>query len=233
MKQIILCALLLSSACASRPESSTSGKMVSQIFDFWKELRGKVSETTSEKIRVERVKLAKPIRIGTYFAPAIEKRWDWRSDEKRIILNRLEKVNGVAEIRELYGLRSEDEVSPRELRERAAQQGLDALLIVQGEARTESDLNSKALTYVAILPTFFVNGNRVKSEFEAEAVLWDVRTSYVHTGAKGTGNWVMNRPLFFPQKERALRKSRNESLRNLAEELAPRLEGQLQKQSKN
>jgi len=223
MKILLSILLLLTISCASQKEDKSSpSNMAGKIFDFWKEIRGKVGETTSEEIRIARQKLNSPVRIGVYFVKPPSDKWAWTEADKKVLIEKLRGTKGIREVQELYGMTA-SESSPRELRERAAQQGLETLLIVQGKSDTDSSLNAGALSYIALFPAFFVKGNNVKSDFAVEAILWDVRTSYIHTGAKSVGSWKMKRPLFFPQKNRAIRKSRTESLQELATELSSNL----------
>lgn len=101
----------------------------------------------------------------------------------------------------------------------AAQQGADTLLLVRGASQMEGGLNAKALSYIALVPMFFVEGNNVQSSFVTQAVLWDVRKPFVHLGVETEGDWSMERPLVFRQKERALTKSKEESLHSLSRKL--------------
>lgn len=69
------------------------------------------------------------------------------------------------------------------LRYMSGQQGADALLLVRGTSVVNSDLNPKALSYLALVPMLFIEGNDVSASFITQAVLWDVWR------LRGNGRW--------------------------------------------
>ena len=87
----------------------------------------------------------------------------------------------------------------------------------------ETNANGVALFYIALVPMLFANGNDVRSAFVTQAVLWDVRNSYVHLGTQSEGDWDMKRPLAFRQNGRALEKAKKESLLQLQKRLSLQL----------
>lgn len=212
--------LFLTISCASQKKESDAGfGFAKKIFDIWKDVaKDQLPKGSGQggEIQIDRTKLAKPYTMAIYFLPATEKdqNWKWDRQEKDQLINTLE---GAKETRRVFELiNTGGGVSDlADLRYMAAQQGADALLLVRGVSATDSSVNGKALSYVLLIPMLVVKGNDVKGQFIAQAVLWDVKKPYVHFGSEAEGKWQMERPLIFRQKDRAVKKSREEAMKML------------------
>lgn len=225
MKQIIwIMSIVLFTACASQEEKQDR-EIVQRFFDLFEEVKDVAFQETglADRITKKRTPLPEKFRMAVAFmAPhrkSSSETWSWTQADKDHVLNKLEVRGGnkMGKIFELIDTGAEKNL--KGLRLMAAQQGADALLLIQGAARVKTDLNPWSLTYLAILPTLFVEGNDVHSEFITQAVLWDVKGPYVHLGAKSEGDWTSQRPLVFRQIPRVVRKAKEEALISLTEKL--------------
>ncbi len=214
--------LVLFTGCASRKSTADKRGMVlvEKVFDIWKDLAKKQSDASASEASFKRAELPKTFRLAVAFTHPENKgqEWRWKRSEKDHILSMLERSKKTSRVFELINtsLGLEDQ---KDLRTMAAQQGADALLIVRGISEVDTDLNAKALSYLAVLPMLFVEGNDVKSTFISQAVLWDLRGPAVHLGVETEGVWEMERPLLFNQRRRAVEKSKELAVRDLEAKL--------------
>ncbi|HXH31508.1 MAG TPA: hypothetical protein VNJ01_11890 [Bacteriovoracaceae bacterium] len=230
MKQMQITLLLLAFAlsCTTRRPSESQGSVIAEkFFDIFKEFTKHQKGTGPSQLTVKRSELPKSFTMAVAFAVPESQAQDWRwtREEKDFIIAALEtsrKSSKVFELMKTSDVNNESEA----LRFMAAQQGADALLLIRGVSKVETNLNGKAFTYLAVLPMLFVEGNDIKSTFITQAVLWDVKTAIVHLGVETEGEWEMERPLLFNQKQRAIEKSRNLSVRNLTSKLNQKFQGQ-------
>lgn len=217
----LLIILVFSPGCASRKKPEASGVLLAEkIFDLWKEFGKKIQESDTSDLVVQKATLPKSYSLAVYFIQPENKNQNWRWDrkDKDKIISSLEENKNTSRVFELINT-SGNHSDPKQMRMMAAQQGADALLIIRGASDVDNDLNGKSLSYIAILPMLFVNGNNVKSTFVGQAILMDVRTPYVHLGVESEGKWKMERPLAFRQKNRATEKSKDKALTSLSEKL--------------
>ncbi|MFL5783118.1 MAG: hypothetical protein ACJ76H_00830 [Bacteriovoracaceae bacterium] len=228
MKQLIclLSSLLILFSCSSSPKDSNDNhfKVVEKVFDMFKGLQKSVEGGDSSELSVAKAHLKNQSRIAVYFVPPEKNtNWKWGYKEKELFLHSLESNKKTEKAFELIGLDNKS-VDPGTLRTLAAQQGADALLLVRGSPNVQSHLNGKAFTYLLVIPTLFVNGNDVESTFTSQAVLWDVRKPFVHLGVESEGEWEMERPLAFRQKDRGLAKAKESSLMTLSRKINSQLD---------
>lgn len=187
------------------------------------EMLDKQARTVSGTILEEKVEgeahLPEQFSLAIYFRPSHGDQWKWSEEDKERIVAVVESERGkkIRRVFELINTGGPDEAAS--LRKMALQQGADALLIIQGVAEVETHFNPWALSYIAIAPAFFVEGNDVSAAFLSQAILWDTRKSYVHLGVQSEGDWSMERPALFKQKHRAIRKSKEEALNLLFSKL--------------
>lgn len=227
MKKITtaLVLLLLASSCASKkPKEDTGMVFAEKVFDIWKEFTNKELKKTDDDIVITRTALPRSFNVAVYFMDNKDKNqnWSWSREEKDLITTTLEKNDKAGNVFELINTTNKDP-DLKALRYMAAQQGADALMLVRGVAGTESQMNLKALSYLALLPMLFVEGNNIEGNFLAQAVLWDVRKPFVHLGLEAEGDWEMERPLAFKQRNRAVEKAKHEAISSLGNRLSNQL----------
>ncbi|WP_408095536.1 hypothetical protein ACJVC5_10890 [Peredibacter sp. HCB2-198] len=216
----LLLLLALTGCSTTKKEDKLKNEITQRLFDLWdKTIGDSVSDSKTASIANKKVELKRPFELAIYFKqPDKKEDWRWTREDKVFLQNKLDdNKNIVKRSFELINTAGTEDI--KALRTMAAQQGADALLIVQGKAEVESNLNAAGLSYVVLVPTLFANGNTVTSAFVTQAVLWDVRDSVVHLGSETEGEWKMKRPLFFKQEERAINKAKEESLLHLEEQL--------------
>lgn len=225
MKQIIsILFILLLSSCATKEEKKDR-QIVNRFFDLFEEVKDVAMRETGlgDQLQGKRQPLPENFRMAVAFVGPSEKKsqqpWEWTQADKDQIISVFERRKGkkLGKVFELIDTGAGNDL--KGLRTMARQQGADALLVIQGASKVESDLNTWGLTYLALVPTLFVEGNDVHSDFITQAVLWDVRNQYVHLGAQSEGNWTSKRPLVFRQIPRVVRKAKEESLMSLSSKL--------------
>lgn len=217
----LLLLLALTSCSTTKKEDKLKNEITQRLFDLWdKTIGDSVSESKVASLADKKVELQKPFELAIYFKqPDKKEDWRWTREDKEFLQGKLAKNKKIVKRSfELINTAGTEDI--KALRTMAAQQGADALLIVQGKAEVESNLNATGASYVLIVPTLFANGNTVTSAFVTQAVLWDVRESVVHLGSETEGEWKMKRPLFFKQEDRAVNKAKEESLLHLQQQIS-------------
>lgn len=212
--------LVVLSSCASKKDLN---QKVLILFDDYKKA---IAESEVYRAAHEKPQLPKKFALAVHFKKPYSKTkskqvWDWTNKDKELVISAFENNPNIGRTFEL--IKTEKIVDIRSLRLMAAQQGADALLEVEGLSDFRSDLNPSAISYLIILPVFFVNGNTVHGEFTIQAVLWNVERPFIHMGAQGDGDWEYKRPLAFRQPKRAIDKAKEESLNILHEKLKKQL----------
>lgn len=221
MKILFLSLFLFLSACSSQKKEET---FANRIFDLFKDFSKTVTESQQRISPSERPALPASYKVAVYFKQPDGKakspqKWKWTQEDKDKIMSSIRSQRTkIRKVFELIDLGSEN-IDAKSLRLMASQQGADALLLVQGLSEVESDPNGLALTYLAIIPAFFVNGNHVDGTFVTQAVLWDVAKPYVHLGVQNEGDYSHNRPIANRQISRVIEKSKEESLDGLTAKL--------------
>lgn len=219
MKYLLL--LFLMMGCATQKKAHIADR----IFDLFEDYTKVISDAQIKRTAAEKPVLPAKFKTAVYFKePDSQSRnpqeWKWTQKDKDFIINSLRSAKSKAgKVFELINTDKKQE-DARNLRLLAAQQGADALLLIQGVSEVETDPNAMALTYVAILPAFFVNGNEVEGKFLTQALLWNVEEPFVHAGVQQEGEYVHKRPIAFRQIPRVIRKSKEESLAGLSEKLS-------------
>lgn len=221
MKMLILIFSLLLTSCSSHKKEET---FANKIFDLFKDFSKTVTESQQRISPSERPHLPSSYKVAVYFKEPdgqakSPQKWKWTQEDKDKVLSSIRSnKTKIGKVFELIDLGSEKS-DAKNLRLMASQQGADALLLIQGVSEVESDPNGLALTYLVVVPAFFVNGNHVDGSFVTQAVLWDVEQPYVHLGVQNEGGYSHNRPLVFRQIPRVIEKSKDESLDGLTAKL--------------
>lgn len=215
--------LLLGTSCAVAPKDKMKNDIAKRLFELFDRHTAGLSDNQIAAVRDKRPELPKPFNMAVYFKQPDKKAdWRWTREDKDGVLRTVGSKKSVKYAFELINTSGKDE-ELESLRMMSAQQGADALLVIQGVGEVETDANGLALSYIALVPMLFANGNDVESAFVTQAVLWDVRNAYVHLGTQSEGDWLMKRPLAFRQKDRALEKAKEESLQQLQKRLSMQL----------
>jgi hypothetical protein len=228
MKYFSVILVLLCTSCATAPKKPKNEGMVfaKRLFNVFEDMAKKQLGTNEneKELSVTRTSLPKTFDLAVYFIPSSDKNpsWIWERKTKDQLISQLAESARTKQVFELFPTKKQIN-DPLELRQMAAQQGADALLLINGTSSVATSANAKAISYVAILPMFFVEGNDVHGNFSSQAILWDVRKPVVHFGMETEGDWKMERPLIFRQRERVVRKSQDESLELLSKRIQQRL----------
>lgn len=175
-----------------------------------------------QKVLESRGQLPKPFKLAVYFE--MEPSWGhevkfrWSQNHKDRILMAFENNTHVSAVQTLVvpiggGRGYED------LRFYAAQQGADALLVVKGLGSIDRSNTMAAWSYIAILPAFFVKGTEVRGEFLSQALLYDVRNSFLYFAAQSEGEARILRPAFFTDEEKVRDEAMNYSVSELSLEI--------------
>ncbi|MGE3610860.1 MAG: hypothetical protein AB7I27_14810 [Bacteriovoracaceae bacterium] len=214
--------LLLLYNCSSPPPYRNS---MSAVDEYRKALAESEIYTTIH----ERPKLGSKINLGIFFRrpnahlPS-KQDWNWSEEDKNLITKEFSLDNRIERVFELVDTERNHDISS--LRLMAAEQGADALLVVEGQSDVKSKLDYEALTYLVILPAFFIKGVEVEGEFVSQAVLWSVERPYIHFGLHSIGHWQHKRPLVFRNISKVIKKSKDEALRFLREKLHQEVKSQ-------
>lgn len=227
---IILLLLIYSVSCTSSSrEEKLKNEITERLFDLWDRTMDSVSDESTAKIADKKLELQRPFEMAIYFKqPDKKELWRWTREDKEYLHRELASNKKIVKRSfELINTAGNEDI--KVLRTMAAQQGADALLVVQGKTEVESDLNATGISYVVLLPMLFAPGNNVSSAFITQAVLWDVRSPVVHLGVESEGEWTMKRPLFFKQKDRAVNKAKEESLERMQEQISKQAQDRWEK----
>lgn len=228
MKLILItsCILSLMVGCSTRERPEEKGLVfVEKMFDLFEGIEKKHlgKDKDSSEVTITKAKLPNPYSLAVYFIqPEKDQEWRWDRKDKDLILSSLHTDKRAGRVFELINT-SGKQNDLKNMRVMAAQQGAEGLLLIRGISNLDTSVNAKALSYVALIPMLFVNGNDVNSTFVGQAILWDVRSPYVHLGIESEGGWGMERPFAFKQKDRALEKSKDEALSSLSDKLKTQL----------
>lgn len=216
--------LILSVSCSSSSNEKLKNEITQRLFDLWDRSIADVNDSQVAKIADKNIELKRPFEMAIYFKqPDAKENWRWNRQDKQQLLEKMAADKKIVK-RSFELINTGDTEDIKALRTMAAQQGADALLILQGKAEVESDLNGASLSYIVLVPMLFAPGNDVHSAFITQAVMWDVRNSVVHMGMETEGDWQMKRPLLFKQKDRAINKAKEESLTQLQLQLSRQVE---------
>lgn len=208
-------------SCSTVSKNKMKADITKRLFDLWDQTTSEISDSKIASIADNKKALSSPFDVAIYFKhPDKKQDWRWSPNDKSQLMGAFEKRKSVGKVFELINTGNDEDI--KALRMMAAQQGADALFVVQGAVEVNTDVNGMALTYIALVPMLFANGNTVNSAFVTQGVLWDVRTSQVHLGLQSEGDWVMKRPLAFRQKDRAIEKAKDESLLELEKQILSR-----------
>lgn len=212
--------IFLISGCATQRKTHIADR----IFDLFEDYTKVITDAQIRRSATERPELPKDAKIAVYFKEADPKskspqEWKWSQGDKEQVMNAMKNSPGnKGKIFELIntGAKSDDAKS---LRLMASQQGADALLLVQGLSEVSTESNGLALSYIAVLPALFINGNTVEGTFITQALLWNVEQPYVHVGVQSEGDYKHKRPIAFRQIHRVIKKSKEDSLNGLTQKL--------------
>jgi hypothetical protein len=213
MKYLIL--LLLVLGCSSR------GFNKGQLFVNLNQNTIVRGEDIKEVLE-SKAQLPNPFKLAVHFEMARdsqEKAFKWRmADKKKVIgsLSSLEKkVSSIQELIVPLGAPTDFE----KLRYYAAQQGVDALMIISGAGSVGRETNAWGITYIALIPAFFVNGTDYEGVFVAQAMMYDVRNSHLYFGAQADGEAKIKKPASGPHDHKVAKLAKAKGLEMLVQEI--------------
>lgn len=110
-----------------------------------------------------------------------------------------------------------------DIRQAAALQGADAVLVLSGVTDIDRYQNVAAALYITIVGTYFIPGTHIDSLFIMNGALWDVRNQYLYLAAEseGIGNTlgplslIKSKPAISAAKKNAIESFRPEFLKRI------------------
>ncbi len=203
-KKVILLLVLALSACATG-HGFNRDSLHSQMM-------GDQPVTADEEIRMAlaaKPQLRLPFKLAVYFVPAETAFGRYpRSDEQRALTwagedkDRLLQMGAELKRKKIISdciVLDEGIVEGqgnKAIRLAAARAGADAVLVVRGAGDSDRDSNALSVTYLLLLPAFFVPGTTLDALFVANAALWDVRNQYLYLSYESEGKASKTGPAF-------------------------------------
>lgn len=218
--------ILLLSACAS-----------SRGFDRGT-LRGQISEpqvVTEEdiqKVLELKPQLPQPFNLAIYFAQPSQTKWrynnswKWSGEDKDLFLEIKNELKDKGIASDIFALNDSimegsDLVA---IRLAAARAGADAVLVVNGVSDLDRYNNALGITYVLLVPAFFIPGTTADALFMVNASMWDVRNQYLYMSVEAEGMADETRPAYFLDEEGIIQEAKTEALASITKEISSRLE---------
>ncbi len=110
-----------------------------------------------------------------------------------------------------------------DIRQAAALQGADAVLVLNGVTDIDRYQNVAAALYITIVGTYIIPGTHIDSLFIMNGALWDVRNQYLYLTAESEGlgstlgpiSLVKSKPAISTAKKNAVESFRPEFLKRM------------------
>ncbi len=213
-----LLALIVLSACSSRGFNKEILRQELQV--------GESRQVTDEEIKKVfelKPQLPKPFKLGVYFVDNTHRNWDlrWNSEDKQMIMELETELKKSGEVSKLF-LINESVVNGKDLKSirlAAAHHGADALLIISSTSASEQYQTKAALSYILVLPGFFVPGTVTDALFITRAALWDVRNEYLYMAVESESFKRKKAPPIQSDELVELKKAKKDSVSRLSAEI--------------
>lgn len=121
--------------------------------------------------------------------PAGTKDWRWEGEDKDQILSAAEKLKSDGVISDVFVI-PQAKVSKNDvegIRLAAAEQGADAVLVINGVADVDRYNDYAAVLYLTIAGMWLVPGTHAYSLFVLDGAMWDVKDRYLYLSVESEG----------------------------------------------
>ncbi len=187
---------------------------------------GETRQVTDEEIKKVfdlKPQLPKPFKVGVYFVDNNHRNWDlrWNSEDKQTIMELEAELVKTGEVSKMF-LINESVVNGKDLKSirlAAAHHGADALLMISSTSAAEQYGNMASLSYILLLPAFFVPGTVTDALFITRAALWDVRNEYLYMAVESESFKRKKAPAIFTYGQEELKKAKRSSMAGLRSEI--------------
>lgn len=143
--------MMLFSSCAVVTKNKMKNDIAKRLFDLFDRTTSGLSDNQIASVRDKRPELPKPFHMAVYFKqPQKKEDWRWTREDRDQLLASVATKKSVGRSFELINTSGNDE-GLENLRLMAAQQGADALLVIQGVGEVQSDANGLAISYISRL----------------------------------------------------------------------------------
>lgn len=219
---------------------SSKGFNREQLRSELKVKRPEVSEAEIKKVLEKKPQLPHPFKIAVFFNEPQRTLynngiWKWNDQDKDLVLGIKDKLQLKDQISDIFIINSSivESTDLKSLRLAAAQHGADALLIIKGTNQNDRYSNNWAWTYLAIVTAFFVPASKLDVLFLAQASMWDVRNEYLYLTAEAESIKSQTRPAYFIKDRPLTEKAKVDSMNQLCNEIAKRIEASIGTKEKN
>ena len=227
MKRLLVLLLVLAATACASSSGFDRGALRSEISD-----QTVVTEADIQKALDAKPQLPSPFRLAIHLVPSAQQQsrrndaqWQWLREDKQVLLDATAdlKAKGVVSDAFVIDVGSVEGNDNRAIRLAAARAGADAVLVVRGTGSTDRNGNALALTYLLIVPAFFVPGTQIDALFVTNASLWDVRNQYLYLSVESDGTAGRTSPAFSVNETAVLAEAKTDALAGLTKDVAARL----------
>lgn len=192
-----------------------------------------VTEQEIKQARALKPQLPLPFKLGVFLKRTEPRErgwhkpdpWLWTGDDKNIMLSWGEKLKQDGILSEVF-IVSDSAATGNDLKNirlAAARYGADAVLVVNGVSDVDRYNNFGVITYVVLIPAFFVPGTQVDALFMMDGALWDVNNQYLYLTAEADAVSKKTAPAFLMEERHVINSAKQEALARFGEELVRRL----------
>ncbi len=219
MKSALLAlSLIILTSCSSK--GFNKGKLRQELASA--ETR-QVTDEEIKKVLDLKPQLPKPFKVGVYFVENDLRSWDlrWNSEDKESILKLQEDLKKTGEVSDVF-LINEGVVQGSDLKSvrlAAAHHGADAVLMISAAHQTDRYNNDWGLTYILLLPAFFVPGTVTDALFITRAALWDVRNEYLYMAVESESFKRREAAAISSDETKLLVRAKKDSIQGLKKEI--------------
>lgn len=187
-----------------------------------------IDESEINQAQSAKAKLPRPFKVAIYFQEPGKSEveridWSWSDEDKQRILKTVEKFKSNGEISQSFMLNTKAHPDVKSLKQAAAKQGADALLVISGINDLDKYNTELGWTYALVLPTLFVPATVSDIIFISRAVMWDVRYDFSYLTAESESMINRRYPAVFRTDKKQNLEAKEESIKGLQEELGKRL----------
>lgn len=223
MKRVLLLsAVLLITSCATS-RGINRENLKQQLDD-----KTSIADSEINQAQSAKAKLPKPFKVAIYFQEPTKAEveridWSWSNEDKERIQKAVDRFKSNGEISKSFILNTKSHSDVKSLRQAAAQQGADTLLVISAVNDLDKYNTQLGWTYAFILPALFVPATVSDIIFISRAVMWDVRYDFSYLTAESESMINRKYPAVFRTDKKQNMEAKEESIKGLQEELVKRL----------